>query len=178
MLPLAHATFGWVFVIFGVAPHGGALDVGVDVVGWLAIAWAWHRLLVVESSFAAARTVALVGAATALVRLLPGPEPLLIVAQVVAVAVVAAAVVTGAAALMRAATTHGSRLVAAQASFLRWAAVGVLLIEGLAGLGSFAVPDLTDLVRSAAALGLGFAAWFTVLQLVSAWRLRRGRPRA
>ncbi|CAN5805660.1 hypothetical protein BH20ACT6_BH20ACT6_20460 [soil metagenome] len=170
MFPLAHAVFGWVFVIFVVQPVGGALDVGVDAVGWLGIAWGWHQLVAVEPSFATARTAALVGAATAATRLLPGPEVLLVAAQLVAVAVVALALSLGAAALMRAAEEHGSALVAAQCSFLRWAAVGVLVIEGGAALSSLAVPQLTGLATSAVLMGLGLAGYFTVLQLASVGR--------
>jgi len=179
VLPLLHASFGWVFVILAVAPYNGTLDVAVDIVGWLGIAWGWHRLISVEPRFATARAVALAGVATAVVRLLPWPEPLVLTAQVVAVGLVAAGVVSGAGALMAAAAAHESPLVAAQSSFLRWAAVGVLMIECGAGLGSLAVRTLTGLVSAAVLLGFGLAAWFTVLQILSAGRgyLRVGAAR-
>ncbi len=170
MLPLVHAAFGWVFVILAVQPYGGALDVTVDAVGWLGIAWGWHRLITVEPRFATARSVALVGAVAALLRLLPGPEVLLGAAEVVAAGAVTAAVAAGARALGSAAEQHGSPLVAAQSSFLQWAAVGALLVACGAGLGSAAARELTGLVSAAVLLGLGLAAWFTVLQLLSAGR--------
>jgi hypothetical protein len=168
--PLAHAVFGWVFVILAVQPFGGALDVGVDAIGWLGIAWGWHQLVVVEAGFASARAVALTGAGTAVLRLLPGPELLVVTAELVAVTVVALGVSLGSAALLRAAEENGAPLVAAQCSFLRWAAVGVLVIEVSAALGSLAVVQLTGLASSAVLMGLGLAAYFTLLQLVSAGR--------
>lgn len=168
--PLLHAAFGWVFVVVSVQPYGGTLDVLVDLLGWLGIAWGWHRLAVVVPAFGPARTVALVAAGTALARLLEGPDWLLTALYLISVGLVMVGLAVGAGALLSTAQRHDSPLVAAQASFLRWAAVGVLVVEGAAGLASIASSDLVNLVVAAATLGLAFAVWFLLLQLLCAGR--------
>lgn len=179
MPPLVHAAFGWIFVVVGVQPSGGTLDVLVDVLGWLAIAWGWHRLVCVAPAFSGARTVALVAAGTALARLLPGPDWLLTALYLMSVGLVMVGIAVGAGALLTTAQKHDSPLVTAQASFLRWAAVGVLVVECAAGLASVASSDLVNLVVAAASLGLAFAVWFLLLQMLSAGRsyVRTGRTR-
>ena len=179
MPPLLHAAFGWVFVVVGVQPYGGTLDVLIDLLGWLGIAWGWHRLAAVAPAFGRARTVALVAAATALARLSAGPDWLLTALYLMSVGLVMVGLAAGAGALFTAAQGHESPLVSAQASFLRWAAVGVLVVECAAGLASTASSDLVNLVVAAASLGLAFAVWFLLLQLLSAGRsyVRVGRTR-
>ena len=170
MPPLSVAALGWIMVVLGVEPSGSNWDVTVDATGWALVALGWHRLVRAESAFARARTVALLACAVALARLLPGPDGLSTFVYVLSLMMVALTLAVGAGALLVCSRAAGSTTVAGQASFLRWGALGLLIVEDAAALGYLVEPNLGDLVVAAGTFNLGFAIWFTLLQLFSAGR--------
>lgn len=170
MPPLSVAALGWVLVVLGVEPNGGSWDVSVDAAGWGLAAFGWHRLVRVERAYAPARAAALAGAVVALLRLGDGPELLLTVVYLASLMLVMLGLALGASALLSRAREGGSALVSGQASFLRWAGLGLLLVECVGALALPLAPSLGGLVISAAQMGLVLAVWFAVLQLFSSRR--------
>ena len=170
MPPLSVAALGWVLVVLGVEPNGGGWDVGVDAAGWALVAGGWHRLEPVEPAYVPARAAALAGAAAALLRLPDAPEQLRTVVYLASLLLVVLCLALGASALLASARCGGSALVSGQASFLRWAGLGLLVVECGAALALPFAPSLAGLVVSAAQVGLALATWFALVQLFSARR--------
>lgn len=170
MPPLSVAALGWVVVILGVEPNGGAADVGADAVGWLLVAFGWHRLASIEARYVSARGVALVAAGVSALRLADLPDAALTLAYIASLMLVSLAAALGAHALLGRARAGGSALASGQASFLRWSAVGLLLAQCVGAGGLAVAPTFGGLVIAAAQLGLAVGAWFALLQLFCSGR--------
>jgi len=175
--PLSVAALGWIMVVLGVEPSGSTWDVTIDATGWALVALGWQRLVRAEASFALARTVALLACLVALARLPSAPDGVDTFVDVLSLMLVALTLAVGAGALLVCSRAGGSATVAGQASFLRWGAIGLLVVEVGAAVGYLVEPGLGDLVVAAGTFNLAFAAWFTLLQLFSAGR-RWAKPAA
>lgn len=170
MPPLSVAALGWIMVVLGVEPSGSTWDVAVDATGWALVALGWQRLVRAEAAFALARTVALLACLVALARLPSVPDGVDTFVDVLSLMLVALTLAVGAGALLVCSRAGGSTTVAGQASFLRWGALGLLLVEVGAAVGYLVEPSLGDLVVAAGTFNLALTAWFTLLQLFSAGR--------
>jgi hypothetical protein len=166
--PLAVASLGWVCIVLGPRPTGTTLDIAFDIGGWLLVALAWWRMVRAAARFALAARVALTAACVAALRLLPASDAVTTVTVAASAILVMAGLALSAWALLDAAKHGESPIVAAQASFLRGSALGLLIVQVGAALGYLITPDMAELFVVAAALGIVLGLWFAVLLLVSA----------
>jgi hypothetical protein len=168
MPPLAVASLGWVCIVLGPRPTGTTLDIAFDIAGWLLVALAWRRMVRAAARFSLAARIALAAACVATLRLVPAPDAVATVTVAASAMLVMAGLAASAWALLDAAKQGEAPIVAAQASFLRGSALGLLIVQVGASLGYLLPPDMAELFVVAAALGIVLGLWFAVLLLVSA----------
>ena len=168
MPPLAVASLGWVCIVLGPQPTGTTLDIAFDIGGWLLVMLAWQRMARAAARFAAAAWVALAGACVSTLRLLPAPDGVATATVAISAMLAMAGLSLSAWALLDAAREGESPLVAAQSSFLRGSALGLLVVQTGAALGYLITPEMAGLFVVATALGIVLGLWFAVVLLVSA----------
>lgn len=170
MAPLTLAGIGWMLVLLTIPGGVGSLDAGslavvADTAGWALVAWGWHRLQRLHIAYGKAWRAAIGTGAVSLGGLLPGPDSVVLVLTIGYAMLPVLTLSLGANALVAAASAGGGSVVAGQASFLRWAGVGVLVAGVLGAVGTVVASSFAGLMLAAAQIGIMLAVWFTVLQL-------------